>query len=243
MYSQLYTAASGLIQEQKRLDLISNNLANLSTSGFRSQRLFSTIYRRLDPNVPESIQSGNASVAVAGAYEVPGRGPVRYTGRDLDVALADGTFLAVQAAGGRGYTRNGSLQITADGALLDGGGRSLLDAQGQSISGLGPLATIGADGAVREAGNELARLMLVRDPRNRLEITGEGLLSAGGRDNEMEAVGEPNLQPGWLEGSGTEALGELVQLIEAQRAFEAYQKMIFVTMNEVNRRAVNDLAG
>ena len=62
-------------------------------------------------------------------------------------------------------------------------------------------------------------------------------------DRLLEPVDEPQLQPGWLERSGADPLSELVRLIEAQRAFEGYQKLISMTMNEVNRRAIADIAG
>jgi flagellar basal body rod protein FlgG len=51
------------------------------------------------------------------------------------------------------------------------------------------------------------------------------------------------MRPGWLEGSAVDALGEMVQLIESQRAFESYQRIVSLTVNEVDRHAVNDIAG
>ena len=68
------------------------------------------------------------------------------------------------------------------------------------------------------------------------------MLSANGRDDELERS-DADLRPGWLESSGVDPLRELVRLIETQRAFESYQKLVSMTMNETNRRAVNDLAG
>ena len=243
MNSELYTAASGLINEQRRLDMISNNLANMSTSGFRAQRLFSTVYSGLGRDAPSSVRAANAGVAVAGAYDVPGPGPVRSTGRDLDVALEDGSFLTVQTAGGRRYARAGNLTVSASGALTDTAGRGLLDPRGKPISGLSPDTSIASDGRVLSNGSEVARLAVVRDPGGVLIREGDGLLAAGGREGELEAIAQPRLRPGWLEGSSTDPLIELVQLIEAQRSFESNQRLISLTMNEVNRRAINDLAG
>jgi flagellar basal-body rod protein FlgG len=242
MNSQLYTAASGLIVEQRRLDMISNNLANLSTAGYRPERLFASTFQRLTDDASESARTANASVAVAGSYEVPGGGPVRRTDRPLDIALEDGILLAVESGGGRRYSRAGGLTVSPDGELLDGGGHRVLDSKGEPINGLGATATISSDGRVMNEGAERAKLMLVSDPGGVLVRVGSGLLSAGGRDDALEDVDETDLRPGWLESSGTNALGEMVLLIEAQRAFENYQKLVSATMNEVNRRAVNDLA-
>ena len=94
----------------------------------------------------------------------------------------------------------------------------------------------GTAGVVREIAARDSRVSL-------LEHAGNSLLSARGDDARLEVVDEPQLQPGWLEGSGTDAIHEMVQLIEAQRAFESYQKLISLTMNEVNRRAVHDIVG
>jgi flagellar basal-body rod protein FlgG len=68
------------------------------------------------------------------------------------------------------------------------------------------------------------------------------LLSAAGRDGALDVVDEPSLRPGWLDGSAADPMQELVRLVEAQRAFESYQKIVKMTMNEVNRRAVNEIA-
>jgi len=235
MNSQLYTAASGMIVERQRLDLIANNLANVSTSGYRAQRMF-------------SVPSGGAGssppgTAVAGSYDVPHAGPGRQTGRPFDIALEDGEFLAVQTAAGRRYVRGGSLQLGADGRLTDGDGRPLLDSRFKPIQGLGAGATIAGDGRVMDGGGEVARLAVLRDPGQLLLRAGRNSLTANGRDAALESVEEPTVRAGWLEQSGTDALGELVRLIESQRAFESYQKLVSMTMNEVNRRAANDLAG
>jgi len=243
MNSQLYTATSGLINEQRRLDLISNNLANASTSGFRSQRLFSSVYSQRTQDAPASVHAANTSVAPAGAYSVPGPGPVRVTGRDLDIALSEGDLLSVRTAGGVRYTRAGSLNVSSGGQLTDMAGNPVLNAEQKPIDGLTAGTAIAADGRVLVDGVETGRVGVVRDPRGVLIREGDGLLSARGRDAAMEPVKEPKLMSGWLEGSGTNALVEMVNLIEAQRAFESYQKIISLTMNEVNRRAVNDLAG
>jgi flagellar basal body rod protein FlgG len=243
MNSQLYTAASGLIAEQRRLDLIGSNLANVSTSAYRPTRAFSAEYRRIDPQAGKLVRAANAAVAVAGTFEIPGRGPVRQTGRELDVALPDGALMTVETTAGPRYTRSGDLQVNADGVLTDNGGNPLLQAKREKVTGLGPNARIAADGRVLDGDNEVGRLELVRDPQAILLREKNGLLTARGNEGSLEIIKEPAIQPGWLEGSGTRALGELVQLIEAQRAFETYQKLVTTTMNDVNRKTVNDLAG
>lgn len=243
MNSQLYTATSGLINEQRRLELISNNLANASTAGYRSQRLFSAVYPLQGPGLSAPLRAANGAVAPAGAYSVPGPGPTRPTGRDLDVALPDGHLLSVRTAAGIRHIRGGSLNVSPSGTLVDAAGHPVLDAKQKPIEGLAPGAAIAVDGRVLVGGVESGRVAVVRDVDGTLIREGDGLLAANPGAAAPEPVAEPELMPGWLEGSGSDPLIELVNLIEAQRAFESYQKIISLTMNEVNRRAVNDLAG
>jgi flagellar basal body rod protein FlgG len=242
MNSQLYIAASGLLVEERRLELIANNLANLSTAGFRAQRAFSTVYRASADMAGPLPHAANQAVALAGVYEVPGPGPAFSTGRQLDVALDDG-LLAVETPAGRRYTRAGTLDVSREGRLIDGAGRAVLDANGRPIDGLTAAAGITADGRVVERDAERGRLLVVRDPAKVLRPEGGNLLGADGRDAQLETVAQPALQPGWLESSATVALSELVSLIDAQRAFESYQKIVSTTMNEVNRKAVTEIAG
>ncbi|HEU4401279.1 MAG TPA: flagellar hook-basal body protein [Candidatus Polarisedimenticolia bacterium] len=243
MNSQLYTAASGLLAEERRLELITNNLANLSTPGYRAQRSFAAVYQPFGPAADASVRAANASVAIAGAYEVPGPGSSRATGRDLDITLDNDTFLVVSTPAGRRYTRDGSLSVSTKGDLIDAQGRAVLGSDGKPLSGLNAGAHLTADGRVQNGDAEVGTLLLVSDPQKVLRREGDNLLMAAGNDAALTPVKTPAVRPGFLEESGSEALGELVNLIETQRAFESYQKLISLTMNEVNRRAVNDLAG
>jgi flagellar basal body rod protein FlgG len=238
MTSELYTAASGLILERQRLDLIANNMANLSTPTYRAQRLLSVPFARA-----ELGNAVNIGVAPAETFDEARRGALRDTARPLDLALEDGDFLALETAEGRRYSRGGSLEIAPDGRLLAPGGHQVLGANGKPITGLGQNATIGGDGRVLEQGAERARLQVVRDPQGVLQRAGNGLLQPAREPASLPPVQNPVVTPGWIEGSATDPVGELVRLIDAQRAFEGYQKIISMTMNEVNRKAVNDLAG
>lgn len=242
MNSHLYTAASGLLAEKQRLELVANNLANALTPGYRPQRAFTAVFERLGRGAPPFVRAANTAVAVAGAYEKPGQGPFRETGRTLDIALPEGVLIAVETAKGRRYTRAGALGVNAAGELVDGGGRRVLGAEGKPVSGLGSQAAIAADGRVLEDEAERGRLALVRAGRGAIVAEGGNLLRAA-REEDIEPVTQAELKPGWLEGSATDPLGELVELIEAQRAFETYQKLVSVAMNDVARKAVTEIAG
>lgn len=243
MNSQLYTAASGLLFESRRLDLTSNNLANVRTDGYRAQRAFAAEYRAATRTGDPRIDAVNAGVALAGSYTVPGGGPLESTGRPLDVALLDDALLAVRTPGGVRYTRSGSLQVSGDGALTDASGNPVLDRKGEPIRGLDDSAALRGDGDVVARGASRGRLAIYRDPQGVLARAGDNLWDAGGAEARLEEVDDPRLRPGWLEASGTDPVRELVNLIETQRAFETYQRLISLTMNDVNRRAVTEIAG
>ena len=243
MDSQLYTAASGLLAEERRLELLSNNLANVHTPGFRAQRAFAAVFQKFDAEAPQQVRAANAGVAIAGSYESAGAGPVSETGRALDVALEPGRFLVVATPAGRRYTRAGNLQADASGGLVDGAGRPVLGSDGSPVSGLTTDPRVAADGRVFDGTNEAGSLLVVADPGHVLRPEGGNLLTAEGADQKLETQPSPTLRPGWLEGSAVDALGEMVQLIESQRAFESYQKIVSLTVNEVDRHAVNDIAG
>ncbi|MBZ5637233.1 MAG: flagellar hook basal-body protein [Acidobacteriia bacterium] len=243
MNSQLYTAASGLLAEERRLELISNNLANLSTPGYRAQRAFSTVYQKFGADAGEGVRAANAGVALAGTYEVPGPGPMRETGRSLDLALEPDQLLVVRTGAAKRYTRDGALEITSAGALTDAAGHPVAGSDGNPITGLTPGTSVTVDGRLVDGETELGRLLVVRDAKHVLRQEGSNLLTAEGDDASLETVADPSVRPGWLEGSGTNALGELIELIQSQRAFETYQKLVATTMNEVNQKAVNDITG
>jgi flagellar basal body rod protein FlgG len=243
MNAHLYSAASGLALEQRRVETIANNLANLSTAGFRPRRLYSTIHHaaQLAAAPPEVAAASSRPVALSGSYEVPGQGLRRPTGRALDVAPGDDALLVVATPAGRRYTRDGSLSVTLDGRLT-ASGHPVLGRDGKPIGRVSEAAAVQPDGRVVDRGAESGRLMLVRDVRGVLRPAGGNLLTAAGEDAALEAVDAPELHPGALDMPGGDALGELVRLIDAQRAFESYQRLVDLTMNDVNRKTVNEIS-
>ncbi|ANM30551.1 hypothetical protein ABI59_14650 [Acidobacteria bacterium Mor1] len=236
MNSTLYTAASGLIVQSRNLEIVSNNLANLSTNGFRAQRTFSSVYQQ------HVGSPGNRSVALAGEWESRNPGAMLPTGNPLDIALGRDELLVIETPAGRRYTRDGALAVSQDGRLVDNRGYAVLDPQGVPIAGLGANTTIAAGGKVLRDGNEVSQLQIARfDPAlHRRE--GDNLLTTDDRDNDVVPVEDPELQPGHLEQANTSGVEELVRMIEVRRAFESYQRLISLTMNDVNRKTVNDIA-
>ncbi|HCE39887.1 MAG TPA: hypothetical protein DEV80_07515 [Alcanivorax sp.] len=138
----LYTAMSGAKQTMDRQAVVSNNLANVSTAGFRGQ----LHAMRAVPVQGDGVLPTRASVVAATPGSDFSAGPMNATGRDLDVALQGNAWLAVQSEdGGEAYTRRGDLQVDGDG-VLNSAGRPVIGEGGPIVVPLGPVSDHG-DGA------------------------------------------------------------------------------------------------
>jgi flagellar basal-body rod protein FlgF len=225
----IYTALSGMNAAMDRQRAVANNLANASTTGFRAEE-FSVAPITLKGDALEA--RAMAQGAVRGA-DMAG-GTVTRTGQPLDVALQGNALLALQAAdGGEAYTRRGDLSIAASGLLQNGDGLPVLGEAGPITIPAGAMISIGEDGTIWQSDpaapdappTALARLKLVdpqgsavvKDLDNLLRVPGGGVLPT---DPTAKLVS------GALEGSNVDTATTLVQMIEAQRAFEQRTRII-----------------
>jgi len=240
------TSATGMTAQQKMVDMIANNLANINTNGFkRSQLDFQDLlYLKLRQagaetasglKSPSGLEIGSG-VRVSGNVKVFTGGEMQATGRPLDIAITGDGFLQVTMPDGTTmYTRDGSLQTNSDGQLVTSTGYLIEpsitvpnDATDVSIGKDGSVNITSASGTQSVVGQiQLARFS---NPA--------GLASAG--DNlytETEASGTPTngipgqngigtIQGGFLEKSNVEMVSELVNLITAQRAYEINSRAI-----------------
>ncbi|QEA39689.1 flagellar basal body rod protein FlgF [Pistricoccus aurantiacus] len=224
----LYTAMSGARQSLDRQGVVSNNLANASTSGFRAQ---------LHASRAVPVQgAGELPTRISAAETTPGAdftpGPVNATGRDLDVAMGKDAWLAVQAPDGdEAYTRRGDLQVDGDG-LVNVAGHPVMGDGGPLIVPLGARLFVGADGTVsaispgQDAENLVAmgRLKLVNGAEAKLTRGEDGLFRAeGGNLQQDEAM---TVTSGALEGSNVSAVETMVAMIDSARRYEMQMKVI-----------------
>src|SRR5262249_15632422 len=132
----LYIAASGMLAESDRQDVIANNLANVTTSGFRRSEMTSQPFASMpvsNMGVPGTPQVGNLpmGVEITGTHRIEAQGPLRSTGNPLDVALVGMGYLTVQAPGGsKAYTRAGDLQVNGKGQLATSTGSVVIGENG-----------------------------------------------------------------------------------------------------------------
>lgn len=247
MHAALYSAKTGLESHNANLANISNNLANVNTTGFKRGRvefedLFYQTLNQAGSQTTEETQSPSGitlgtGVKVAATKKIFSNGSQVQTGNPLDLAIDGQGFIQVTIPGNNeiGYTRAGNLQVNAEGQLVTSTGYVLQPPisipQGStavSISSDGIVSVTEANGGTSEAGRiELANF-----------INPAGLAPRGGNIfTETTASGQPQvgtpgadglgrISQGSLEASNVNVVEELVDLIESQRAFEVTAKVV-----------------
>jgi flagellar basal-body rod protein FlgG len=224
MLEGMYAAASGMAAQQQQLDAIGNDLANASTTGYKTERVGfrDLLYNQID-------QAGTATTAGAGAAaEVIGanqsQGSIESTGNPLDLAIEGSGYFTVQRSGGTtALTRDGAFQVDAQGKLTTSEG-DLVQPPITLPKGIAPSAvSIASDGTVTAAGRTLGKIALVT------VASPEHLLAAGGSLFTANAAsGAPRpvagatakIQQGALEGSNVDTATEMVKMVNTQRSYQ-----------------------
>jgi flagellar basal-body rod protein FlgF len=230
----IYTAAAGAIAMEDRLGIISNNIANLNTTGFKKDQMsFEQYMKQLDTS---SLYPGQYRtvpidvVAVSSSIDLTPGAPVK-TGNPLDMALMGDGFFVVNTDNGPRYTRAGSFQLSTD--------NTIVTPQGYSVQGNGGDITIDPKksdlvidsvGKITQDGDELSTLQVVKIPPEALIRQGNNLFSIkeGITPEPVETIA---LSQGSIEKANVDPVMEMVEMIATARAYDSFQKMI---------RSVND---
>ena len=225
----IYTAASGAKHILEQQATTSNNLANVSTTGFRAQ---------LDVFRSAPVQGlglpTRAFVVDSTAGNDFSSGALQVTGRDLDVAVKGQGWLAVQMPDGtEAYTRNGSLQMSPNGVLTTASGQTIAGEGGPITIPPDATVTVGGDGTISTISNVdspaapavLGRLKLVNPPEGDLVRGDDGLfrLKDGGTAQADPRVA---VAGGALEGSNVSAVDSMVNMISLARSFETQMSLL-----------------
>ena len=247
MNPALRAAASGMMAQQLRTEVISNNLANVNTTGFKRSRaqfedlLYQTVQGSAVIGAPENqtqpaVQIGRGTRLV-GVQRLHSQGAMETTNRPLDIAIEGEGFLQVQMAGGQtGYTRDGSLEISDQGVLVSAQGYTVQpsikipeDTTGVTISRTGIVSVTRGQSPIPE---EIGRLELARfaNPAG-LQSMGENVYAPTSASGEAvtgfpQDEGFGRIVQGALEGSNVEIVQEMVDMITAMRAYEINSKAI-----------------
>lgn len=240
MVKGLYTAYTGMINEQKRLDVISNNLANANTTGFKKEGTTSEAFDSVlayklkdttDPVKAKNIGKMSLGVKIGESYTDFSEGSLRVTDNTYDLALTDKGFFSVEFTNKDGvsstkYTRDGSFTVTREGTLVTKDGDFVLDANGRHITvDTNANITVGKNGTIYANGSPVAALGIVDfEDYNYLEHYGENYFQPV--DGAKLKNAECDVLQGYLETSNIQVVSEMVQMISVTRAYETNQKLI-----------------
>ena len=244
MLKGLYTAYTGMIQEQQRMDTLANNLANADTAGFKKEGLTSQSFDTVlvdkirDDSDPyrsaRRIGPANPGVKIGESYTDFSQGSLQVTDVSMDFALGGPGFFTVDYTNKGGenstfYTRDGNFQLTQDGYLVTTDGDFVLGKKGSGTERikLDPTKEVVADkqGYLYQDGKKVAQFMITDfEDYNYLEHYGENFYYPVDGAKEKEATGQ--ILQGYLETSNVQVVSEMVQMISVSRQYEANQKVI-----------------
>jgi len=247
MIRSLWISKTGLDAQQTQMDVISNNLANVSTSGFKRSRavfedlLYQTIRQpgaqsSQQTQIPSGLQIGTGVRPVA-AERIHTQGNLQLTGNQLDVAIQGaGFFQVLMPDGSTAYTRDGSFQMDSQGQLVTSSGFPIQPAV--TIPGNAINVSIGRDGVISVTQPGVAAPVQVGSLQLATFINPSGLMSQGENlYQETASSGTPStnvpgtngaglLNQSYVETSNVNVVEELVNMIQTQRAYEINSKAI-----------------
>lgn len=255
MVKGLYSAYTGMINQEHRMDVLTNNLANAATNGYKkegatSQSFDSVLAFKIKDategyHLAKNIGVNNPGVKIGEGYTDFSQGSLKTTANTYDLALTDAGFFAIEFTNKAGetsvkYTRDGNFTLTADGRLVTQEGDAVLDTNGKPVK-IDTIAEtqINHAGQIIQNGRVVATIQVTDfEDYNYLERYGENYYQPIEGATEKEA--EAKVYSGYLETSNISVVTEMVNMIAVQRAYESNQKVI-TTYDDTLEIAANQL--
>lgn len=233
MYKGIYIALSGAILKRGNMDIFAQNIANINTSGYKRERLsFRDFLVPADNNIT-GVSDGRTMAVLSQSLIDFSQGALVKTGNPVDLALKGPGFFALE---GGMYTRNGNFTIDGEGYLITQDGKKVLG-DGGPVSVRGSNIIVSPSGEIQVDGISSGKLRIVDfNDRTVLKKLSGGVFATSEQGNDVEG----QVSQGYLESSNVDAVRELIDMIEAHREFETYQKMI-QSFDEASSRITNDL--
>lgn len=249
MVKGLYTAYTGMVNEQRRLDILSNNLANSTTTGYKKEGTTSSAFAKKlaikikdksDLLLPRRLGNINLGVKIGEVYTDFSQGSFQITDRQSDIAIAGNGFFAIEFTDKAGnasvkYTRDGEFTVDAEGYFRTSNGDYLLNRQAALTGQMGEAARLRVDplnpytidqlGNIHQGGEVIAQVGVV-------DISDYNFISKYGEnyyeilDGAEVVPSDAQIEQGLVEASNVNIIDEMVSMITIQRAYEAGQRVI-----------------
>jgi len=251
MIRGLYTAATGMLVQEKRQENITNNLVNANTTGYKKSQLAVSSFPEVLLNRIDAINGSSKGVKPVGTISNGAMlaaqtidfttGSLEETSNPLDLALTGQGFFTVATPQGTAYTRNGSFSLDGDGYLVDSHGNYVLGLSGPIYLNTTDF-TVAKDGTVT-VGDEYVDTILITNfnDQTQLQAVGNDLFTA------LEEAGPRQLDPaevslrqGFLEKANINLVEEMVNMLTVLRTYEANQKVI-QTQDEILGKSVSEI--
>jgi flagellar basal-body rod protein FlgG len=266
MQNGYYQATGAMVTQFNRLDIITNNLANVNTSGYKKDDVviadFERIFKETKDALPlENHTKDSAKFLNRTLNRVPhinevytdfGTGGLKHTNNPLDISLGkNDLFLLVDSPSGIRLTKNGSLNLDSEGYLVTKEGYRVLPSNYAAQQGPNrgiqipqdAQMTVDKDGNIY-AGDEPVGRFYIAQPRELRDLQKEGdnLYKLDNIDDLTDNIASGSIAQGYAQISNVNPVKEMVSLIETQRMVDMYQKVMTTHMSDLNQDAINKLA-
>jgi flagellar basal-body rod protein FlgF len=240
MYKGIYTAITGSGLKMMELDNIANNLANISTNGFKRTSFSSRLYPLMEglSQTDHATHPDARAMAYTGEFAIDsGQGTLQVTGNPLDTSINGEGFYVVDVNGEKNFTRNGSFSVDKEGFLITSGGHKVLGTTdkpikiGKDIKSSPQIAT---DGSISVDGNTVGQLKIVK-------IKDVKYLSESLFTGKIAGTANGDIKQGSIERSNVNPMRELVGMITAEREFQSIQQVIR-SFDQLTQRAITEIA-
>ena len=254
MDSGYYAACSGLVAQMQALDVTANNLANVSTTGYKSENEF---YGALNASLAQPAPADELNQAInrfgilGGDYVNMREGSLDPTGNQLDVAVEGSGFFVVQTPAGIRFTRSGHFHLNTQGQIITSDGNPVLGQGGPiklpGVGQIGPISlppgaiSISSDGTISVNGSLAGRLSIV-EMKPGTPLSPEGALYFSVPDNSAAPAASSDVRQGVLEASNMNPIDGAIDLVTIQRNAETMMRAVSIFDNDFNKTAAEQVA-
>ena len=248
MLRSLYIAATGMLVQRKKMDVITNNITNVETTGYKKDQLLSRSFKDMmierinDPAVVSYstyVGGQNTGVHIDEVATDFAQGNMEGTERLSDLAIQGPGFFTVNTAAGERYTRDGSFGVNSEGYLVTADGNYVMGVSGKIRVGKGKF-TINEQGVVTVNGTPAGKLKIVTFADTKgLRKEGNNLYS-NYNSTIAQTTAQTTVKQGYLEGSNVDIAREMVDMIAVSRTYETNQRMVKM-IDESLGKAVNEV--